>query len=73
MREIRPSGSEGGARLIPRPYPYFSAVPVGLFSVVAVGLDRTSRLAFTAFHFWRLFCICRARTSGLDDPHSEAY
>ena len=22
MREIRPSGSEGGARFIPRPYPY---------------------------------------------------
>ena len=22
MREIRPSGSEGGARLTPRPYPY---------------------------------------------------
>jgi len=30
MREIRPSGSEGGARLIPRPYPYFSVVPLGL-------------------------------------------
>jgi len=24
MREIRPSGSEGGARFIPRPYPYLS-------------------------------------------------
>ena len=23
MREIRPSGSEGGARSIPCPYPYF--------------------------------------------------
>ena len=26
MREIRPSGSEGGARFIPRPYPYFSII-----------------------------------------------
>ena len=30
MREIRPSGSEGGARLIPRPYPYFSVYPFGM-------------------------------------------
>jgi hypothetical protein len=29
MREIRQSGSEGGARSIPRPYPYFSFLPTG--------------------------------------------
>ena len=40
MREIRPSGSEGGARLIPRPYPYLSVVPTGLGARCGTGTAR---------------------------------
>jgi len=29
MREIRPSGSEGGVAHVRHPYPYFSFIPPG--------------------------------------------
>jgi hypothetical protein len=40
MREIRPSGLEGGVRLIPHPYPY---------PVVLAGYAPTARLVMNKF------------------------